>query len=329
MSEYSAAWERELRALGADVEVIVKDWKSGPIRDPLGARDALRNRHPDIVFAHTWVGWGPALSFQKKIPYVVAAHGAEILGPARSPYYRFLLRQSMKGANRVFAVSRFTADHVAALGLSRERIAVIGNGVDPDRFSRSEMNGETLLTVGGLVERKGHDTVIEAIALLKNTRPQLKYVIAGGWSLNLSRELYLRELVAARGVDDRVTFTGFVDDDRLPDVYRSADLFIMTGREVTEKGWVEGFGISYLEAAAAGLPIVATNVGGVTDAVRDNAIFVPPDNPRATAEAIEKLLDDPALRDKMSRAGLLWARENTWRSKAEEGFKIMETILGR
>lgn len=329
MSEYSAAWARELRALGCDVEVRVRDWKPGPLRDPWGAYRALAETKADIVMAHTWIGWGPALCYQKKRPYVLSAHGAEIVGPAQSRYYRFLLRQSCKGANRVFAVSSYTAGHVAALGVSRERISVIGNGVDVERFTphSSRKSSNVILTVGSLVARKGHEIVIEAMALLREKRPQLRYVIAGGWTLNSSSEKFLRELVIQRKLSDRVNFLGFVKPSDLPELYRKADLFVMTGREVKEKGWVEGFGISYLEAAASGLPIIATDTGGVREAVTsENALIVPTDDPRATADAIINLLDDVERRSRMSRAGIEWAHANTWRIKAEEGLEIMKQI---
>lgn len=331
MSEYSAAWEHGLREGGCDVRVIVRDWKSGLLRDPVNALRVLRNERADIFMAHTWIGWGPALAYLKGKRHtrvVLSAHGAEIVGPKSRPWYRFLMRQSFKSADRVFAVSSFTADHVAELGLSRERIAIIGNGVDTTRFTPPPSNEETILTVGGLVDRKGHDIVIDAMARLKDRRPKLKYIIAGGWSLNSSREHYLRQKVRDLGLDDRITFTGFVAQEDLPALYRKARIFVMTGREVKEKGWVEGFGISYLEAAASGLPIIATATGGVPDATTaENTIYVPEENPAATAEAIINLLDDTSRWDKMSRASLAWANENTWDRRVKEGLEIFERIM--
>jgi phosphatidylinositol alpha-1,6-mannosyltransferase len=363
MAEYASAWAAGLAALGVEVRVVAKRrgeaesaqssavpsrdvmWRDGPLRTSIAAyqilAEEIRRERPDLVFAVTWIGWGPALAVLKGrlgVRYVVAAHGAEILGPQRSPWHSFLMRQALRGADRVFAVSRFTADHVTRIGLSKERIEVIPNGVDPRRFTpgprdpelarRFGLHGrEVILTVGGLVDRKGHDTVIRAMALLKDRRPNLRYLVAGGWSLASSREPFLRALVAELGIEERVVFTGFVRDEDLPAIYRLGDLFVMTGREIVERGWVEGFGISYLEAAASGLPIVATRAGGVEDAVtEENAVFVPPDDPAATAAAIEKLLDDSGRRNRMSESGLVWAAGNTWSRRVEEGYDLMKRI---
>ncbi|MEK8023107.1 MAG: glycosyltransferase family 4 protein [Candidatus Hydrogenedentota bacterium] len=364
MAEYSAAWAAELDRAGCDVDVLARDhsapsagrkarvdamrcsWNPGPLRDPWNAlaclKRAEKNSRPDIVMAHTWIGWGPALAWLKGrtgIPYVLSAHGAEILGPRSSAYYAGLMTQSFRGADAVFAVSSFTKNHVAALGLSKERIDVIGNGVDVSRFSpgpgsdglrkKFGLEGKrVLLTVGGLVERKGHDTVIDALSRLRDSYPDLMYLIAGGWAMNSSREGYLKEIVARRGLQERVVFTGFVADEELPEIYRLADIFVMTGREIAEKGWVEGFGISYLEAAAAGLPVVASDTGGVSEAVcGSNAIMVPSDDAVATAAALSKLLDDSALRSTMSLASRAWAGECTWTKRVSAGRAVMERII--
>lgn len=364
MAEYAAAWAEGLAALGVELRVVAKRsgaaqggrepaiparevaWPNGPFRAPIAAyralADEIRRERPDLVFAVTWIGWGPALALLKGragLRYVVAAHGAEILGPARSPWHRFLMRQALRGADRVFAVSRFTAGQVARIGLSPERVEVIPNGVDLRRFApgprpaellrRYGLEGrEVILTVGGLVDRKGHDTVIRALAILKDRRPNLRYLVAGGWSLASSREPFLRALVRELGLEERIVFTGFVPDEELAALYRLGDLFIMTGREIAERGWVEGFGISYLEAAASGLPIIATRSGGVEDAVTgENAVFVPPDDPAATALAIEKLLDDCGGRNRMSRAGLAWAAENTWSRRIARGLEEMTRVI--
>jgi phosphatidylinositol alpha-1,6-mannosyltransferase len=363
MAEYSEAWARGFSAAGAAVTVLARSggqaegrkpaikakllsWRDGPIRSPWAAARALSRAcgevRPNIVMAHTWIGWGPALAWLKGrtgIRYVLSAHGAEVLGPAQSIWYRFLMTQAFRGADRIFAVSGFTADVVASLGVARERIAVIGNGVDLDRYQPAPRNEELMrrygladheiiVTVGALVERKGQDIVLEAVARLKERRPRLRYVIAGGWALNSSSEERLRAQAARLGIEDRVIFTGFVADRELPDHYRLGDLFVMTGREVKEKGWVEGFGISYLEAAACGVPIIATPTGGVCDAVTDeNALMVPAEDATATADAISKLMDDPARRAKMSVAGRDWAEKNAWSLKVKAGLEIMERIL--
>ncbi|PIU48154.1 MAG: hypothetical protein COS94_03710 [Candidatus Hydrogenedentes bacterium CG07_land_8_20_14_0_80_42_17] len=363
MAVYSDAWCRELAGLGAKIRVVARDighrpegkspiiaakyfeWKAGLLNDPINAykilRAEIKDFKPDIVMAHTWIGWGPALAILKSrcgVRYVLSAHGAEIIGPKNSPWYRFLMKQSFKAADKIFPVSNFTAQHIKELGISSERIEVITNGVDLNRYYSSKKNQtlierfglsncKVLVTVGGLVDRKGHDVVISALAILKKQYPDLKYLIAGGWALNSSRENYLRELVAKKNLSDQVIFSGFISDELLPDIYRLGDVFIMTGREMPDKGWVEGFGISYLEAAACGIPIIATLSGGTNEAVTNqNALIVPPDDPVATADAISILLSDEKKMKKMSESGIEWARQNSWSSKIKMSYEILKEI---
>jgi phosphatidylinositol alpha-1,6-mannosyltransferase len=102
-----------------------------------------------------------------------------------------------------------------------------------------------------------------------------------------------------------VTFAGFVPEEELPGCYAAADLFVMVSRELASRGDVEGFGIVYLEASAAGRPVVAGRSGGVEDAVEDgvSGILVDPEDPGALVEALTRLLRDPDLRRRMARAG--------------------------
>lgn len=364
MAEYSDAWTRELAAMGHDLRVIVRvgvrqaegrqpsvpatpvPWSARSYLAPFHAASALNRAYhefkPDLIMAHTWIGWAPALAWLKGrtgVRYTVAAHGAEIVGPQRSRYYRFLMTQGMRAADRIFPVSAFTAEAVASLGISRERISVIGNGVDLDRFRPGTVapelvrkyeleNRRVILTVGGLVERKGHDTVIRALDSLRNTHPDLTYLIAGGWALNTSNESHLKNLVRELALSDHVVFTGYIPDADLPAIYRLGDVFVLAGREVKSRGWVEGFGISLLEAAASGLPIVTTAAGGALDAVTaSNAIIVSEDDPGATADAIARVVDDPPLRDKMSMEGMKWTCNKTWKSRVAEAMPSIEEIL--
>lgn len=362
MAEYSAAWAHALAGNGFDVVVLAQSQESFQtaaadfpnitvrrVKWSLGSRTRffwaysslvkeVRRRKPDLILAHTWVGWGPALAYLKGrtgIPFILSAHGAEIVGPATSAYYRPLLRLSLKAADRVFPVSNYTADRTAELGIARQRIQVVCNGVDTDRFSpgtpdddliaKYGLSGKrTIVTVGGLVDRKGQDIVIRAVGRLRDRYPNLRYLVVGGWKLNSSREQYLKDLAQSEGVGDRVIFTGFVNQDILPEHYRLGEIFVMTGREVPDKGWVEGFGISYLEAAATGLPVIATLTGGTRDALSDQAsIIVPPEDPIQTADAIAKLLDDNAMRNRMGAAAREWASENSWEAQIK---RAIDTI---
>lgn len=321
MSRYSAEHVRSLTRRGHDVRVATAP-RAPFVAGLREARSTLRRAAadfaPDAVWAHAWSPWGLAASLG--LPgaprLLLTVHGAEVLNPAASRRYRPLVRFALRAADRVLAVSRFSADAALALGADPARVDVVPNAVDPARFAPGPRRGDlverwglagrrVVLTVGGLVERKGHDLVLRAVAALAPRRPDLVYLVVGGWTLAGSREADLKRLAVDLGIAGRVVFAGQVSEADLPDVYRLADVFAMPGRYVAEKGYVEGFGIAYLEAAASGVPSVAADAGGAIDAVEDGAtgIVVPPDDAAAVAAAIDRLLGDEELRRRLGEAG--------------------------
>ncbi len=246
------------------------------------------------------------------IPYTVIVHGADLLEFADSFPAGILVRAVLHRASRVIVNSRYTANIVLARGGSLGKIQVVHPMVDPALFedvaggarirARFGLEGrKVILTVGRLVERKGQDTVLRALPTLLRDEPDCHYLIVGDGPY---REP-LTDLARRLGVERKVTFAGFVPDRDLPDWYAASDLFVMISREIPERGDVEGFGIVYLEAAAAGRAVIAGDSGGVSDAVEDGAggILVPPDDPAALAETLRRVLGNRGLRREMGMAG--------------------------
>ena len=233
------------------------------------------------------------------IPYVVWAHGIEVWGLRAG-----LRAASLRYADRVVAVSRYTAGEIAALdpGLA-DRTVVVPNAV-ADRFRpgggealrrRLGLGGaRVLLTVGRLsaAERyKGIDTVLHALPRVLARAPDVRYVVAGGGD-DLPR---LRALAARLGVAHATVFAGAPPDGDLPGYYDACDLFVMPSRR-------EGFGIVFTEALACGKPVLAAAAGGAPDAVLDGRLgrLVEPGDADATAQAVLDFLSGgwpPALTD--------------------------------
>jgi phosphatidylinositol alpha-1,6-mannosyltransferase len=245
-------------------------------------------------------------------PYTLVAHGADLLEFARHPLAGRLAAMILRSADRIVANSRFTAAEVVRLGADAARVRVLHPVVDAERFNaesvaaairaRYGLAGQTvLLTVARLVRRKGHDTVLEALAEVRREFRDVHYLVVGDGPIRGELERKAERL----GIADSVTFAGFVPDEELPGCYAAADLFVMVSRERPSKGDVEGFGIVYLEASAAGRPVVAGRSGGVEDAVEDgvSGILIDPEDPGALVEALSRLLRDPDLRRRMARAG--------------------------
>jgi D-inositol-3-phosphate glycosyltransferase len=191
------------------------------------------------------------------------------------------------------------------------RVRVVPCGVDLERFSPAgpaelpagvpEETGPTmkhrLLCVARLVERKGVDTVVQALTRL----PDAVLVVAGGppaAGLDADPEaVRLRELARELGVEDRLRLVGSVGRDEMPALLRWADVVVATP-------WYEPFGMVPLEAMACGRPLVGSAVGGLLDTVLDGVtgVRVPPRDPAALAERLQVLLRNPVVRESMGRA---------------------------
>jgi glycosyltransferase involved in cell wall biosynthesis len=145
-------------------------------------------------------------------------------------------------------------------------------------------------------------------------RARVEYWIVGGQSKDRYEEKLRATAAAMPGL--AVRFLGNLPDEELSSIYDRADIFAMTS--VSHGQSIEGFGLVYLEAAAHGLPVVAHDIGGVSEAVLDGetGLLVPPDRPAQLAAAFEKLIHDPALRHRLGDAGRTWAGRNCWKQSA-------------
>ena len=279
-----------------------------------------RTKAPDVVHAHFWMSGLAALAAGRAcdVPVVQTFHA---LGTVKrrfqgaddtSPSDRLRLERDLaQHVDRIIATCTDEVAELRAMGVSPDRVRVIPCGVDTARFhpahdvaaDPSTLAGEPgreatdrrsrrsrLLLVGRMVPRKGFDTAIRAIASL----PDTDLVIAGGPTrAEVEHDPEARRLMAVAaeaGVADRVVFLGRVPHADMPDVYRSVDVVLATP-------WYEPFGITPLEAAASGRPLVGSAVGGLLDSVADGVTgrLVQPRDPRALAEAIRGLLADPVL----------------------------------
>jgi phosphatidylinositol alpha-1,6-mannosyltransferase len=223
-----------------------------------------------------------------------------------------LRRTHLRLAHAIVAVSRFGRSAlVERYGVEPGKIELINNGIDLDRFHPRPDNlalrqrygladKRILLTVGRLSERKGMDRVIEALPALLSRHSDLHYLIVGEGEYRA----HLDHLVAERRLTDHVTFAGHVCDEALLEHYAIADVFVMPHRKLAS-GDTEGFGVVFLEANASGVPVVAGIAGGAADAVQDgvNGLAVDGDDVSAIARAITSILEDPALRDRLRKAG--------------------------
>lgn len=260
---------------------------------------------------------------------LVTFHGSEIRRLCRWQYRKGLLRRLLDRTTGISVLSQFNREAlVAAFPELAERITVApgaartGLGLRPHESfpqPRTSPDGKLrILTVARIHPRKGQKAVLEAMAQLPpRVKNRLIYCLAGP----VGDPDYKREL---RTYADKheldVEFLGEVPDESLAAVYRETDIFAMTS--VTQTFSVEGFGLTYLEASACGLPIVAHKSGGVADAVLEKASgeLIDPEDRGALAEALRRLAEEPELRRRMGEAGVKWAARFSWKRTARTLF---------
>jgi glycosyltransferase involved in cell wall biosynthesis len=219
---------------------------------------------------------------------------------------RGINRYLLKGA-RVIAVSEAVAGSVRDSGvIESARISVVYNGIDVDRFARSVSRDFPALvgTVGHLAPIKGHDVFIRAAALVSARRPDVRFVVSGeDKSPQMDHRKYLESLVAELGLTASVAMPGWQDD--IPGVLSSLTLFVSAARS-------EPFGLSIVEAMAAGLPVIATASEGALEIIEDGltGVLVPVDDPESLAEAIVDLLGHPSERSRLGRNAQIAARRH-------------------
>jgi glycosyltransferase involved in cell wall biosynthesis len=241
------------------------------------------------------------------------------LSAAASASLRASERAALACARHVIATSSTTARLLAAdYDVPSERLSVVEPGTErvatPQRRVESVI---ALLAVGAVVPRKGYDVLVAALARLKHLPWRL--VIAGdcGRSVDTFRRLVAD--VAALGLSDRVRLAGTVTAEELASLYASADLFVLPSR-------FEGYGMAYAEAIAHGVPVIGTNAGAIPETVpADAGVLVPPDDVDMLAATLQRLMDNPAERERLA-AGARATAFPSWRGQAALFARALESL---
>jgi phosphatidylinositol alpha-1,6-mannosyltransferase len=269
--------------------------------------EAVAFRPHAVLSAHLVVSPAAAtIARLTRVPFAQYLHADELR--ARPRLAAFAVRQ----AGVVLAVSRYTERLAIEAGAPPTRVRLVPNGVDiPDRPRAARESEPTVLTVARLNERyKGFDVMARALPLVRARVPEVRWVIVGDGRLRP----HVEQLVQAESIAGMVELTGELADGERDAWLDRAHLFAMPSRVPASGSGGEGFGIAYLEAAAHGLPVVAGDAGGATDAVvhRQTGLLVDPTDHLAVADAVSELLLDRGHAEALGRAGAERAREFAW-----------------
>lgn len=287
----------------------------------LSVRKQILRQQYDIVHCHLFPGqlWGclGARMASLNIPLVTTEHSTWNRRRYRvfRPLDRWLYSQYSK---------------IACIGTSAERAlrvwlqpqdlptTIVPNGIDLARFTRApetaRRQGDTLTTlvcVANLRQGKGHDTLLRAVSLI----PGIKLLLAGDGALRQN----LEHLVAELRITERVQFLGTRND--VPDILGAADIYV-------QPSYWEGFGIAAVEAMAAGVPVVASDVPGLSDVVGQAGLLFEAGSVSGLKECIVRLMGDPLLREQVASRAKQRSRQFSVENTAAAYVRLYESLLG-
>lgn len=324
-SIHTVRWVNELAARGQEVHLITMHHEIGILHDgvhlhflpfdpPLGyflnvthLRKILRSIKPDLLHVHYASGYGTLGRLTDFKPYVLSVWGSDVYAvPYRSPIHRRIVVRNLKTADHVCSTSWAMREQTYKLCQEIQNISVIPFGIDVNFFCPEPCLKDTAVlrigTVKALTAKCGIDLLMHAFSKVRKmceihslelTR-KLRLLIVGDGPERGRFEALAREL----SIDRVVEFTGHVSHTEVPKYLRCLDIYAAMSRS-------ESFGVAVLEASACEIPVVVSNVGGLPEVVEDGktGCVVESENITLTAEVLLRLIEDPALRACMGKAG--------------------------
>ena len=284
----------------------------------------------DLSFSFSTVPAGAisyALRRSHGLPYLVSLQGPDVPGFEERynylyPILRPILRRIWKQAGVVTAIS-LEHQRLAHAFTPNQAIEIVHNGVDTTLFHPAPTPRETaeirIVSVGRLIERKGHHHLLRAFAELSRSGdiPLILTLVGTG-----DAEPMLHQLAQELNIADRVEFSGFVPRERMPEIYHRSDVFALASQS-------EGMSIALLEGMASGLPVVVTDTGGVQELVTEdvNGKVVPWADVPALTNALRAVIGDRAARLRMGNESLRVATKFGWESIAREYYALCQRTV--
>ncbi len=287
----------------------------------------IKKINPEIVYVEM-IGMGMPCVLAKnlcKIPYVVQCQGSDVYLPWKGK--KIISNIVLRSAGAVVVLTQDMKDTLRAT--FKGNVAVIPNGIDGENFGRAIIkdmrqelaigSGEKIIIfVGGLKPIKGVRYLIEAFAMVAQKMPNARLLLVGDGPERQN----LEAMVIKEGLKEKVHFVGKIENDAIVTYMMTGDIFVLPSLS-------EGFGIVNLESMACGLPIIATNVGGIPEIVTDgeNGFLVSPKNPAQIAEKILLLFTDDKLREKISKNNKEKVKEYDWQNIVAKLEKVYGEVL--
>lgn len=331
--------ESKQRVEGIEVERLPYMGKIANTNITTGLPGALSDGDYDIIHTHIptpWsADWSAFYSNSKKKPLVVTYHN-DIIGQGLASlvariYNSVGLNYVLKTAAKIIITQPGYLQSSSHLAKYRDKIEVIPNGVDVEKFQPKQASGNedksTIFFLSVLDEfhkYKGLDYLLEALKIVKNNVPDVKLIV-GGKGVLLDHH---QEMAASLGLKDNVEFAGFIPDEEIADYYSQANVFVLPSISSLQ----EGFGIVALEALACQTPVVTTDIVGVAQDLKQikGGIVIPPRDTHKLADAITQILSDAQMQKEMGQRGRKLVQEKyTWKGVASSMEKVYKEILAK
>lgn len=309
----------------AQVQAYVQAWQQA-------IDQAVAEFHPDVIHAnHVWVA--SYVVYRTGLPYVATCHGTDLMGFKRGPRYRDMALSAAANAYGIIAISRrVRADTVETYGLLGDKVHLIWNGFDADRFKvLPEATKEAVLAefglaradkplvsfVGKFTHFKAIDVLLQAAAIYEQALPGVQTLLAGQGEL--WEEMHaLRKELDLKGIH----FLGHQPQEKVARLYNAADVSVVPSR-------FEPFGLVAVEALACGTPVVATNEGGFPDFINGSVgALVPVDDPDGLAAAIVAEVENGTKRTKGIYASRYALDNFTWANQVAKMIELYEGAIG-
>lgn len=254
-----------------------------------------------IFFGSTAIRMLPLLRLGG-VPTVVSFHGSDVTGEIATPAFESLRREMFERCRLILCRSEQLAERVRALGCEPGKLRLMRTMIPAREWTPRDAPADDawqIVQACRLVPKKGIETALRAFAIFRRTHPAARFTIAGEGPL----EAHLRASALALGIAESVTFAGFLPQPELARLFSESHVFLHPSETVD--GDVEGVPNSLLEAMASGLPIVATRHGGIPEVIADgeSGILRAEGDVDGLGEALLRLAADPALRERIARAG--------------------------
>lgn len=281
-----------------------------------------KQHQPDITHAHYATSYGMLGALCRPKNYCISAWGTDVyLFPKTSPIHRFIFKWIIGRANYLFATSNPLANELKQY--TSKSIEVIPFGIDTQLFAPNEniqkQDVFTIGTVKGLDLIYGIDRLIDAFATFHKKHPYSQCVIYGKGPHQQQFEQQIKDL----GLTDKILLKGFVENTEVPTVLNTFDAYCALSRS-------ESFGVAVIEASACELPVIVSNIGGLTEVVRDNetGFIVDAENQNEIVGRFENLYENKELRKKMGQNGRIFVYENfEWSKNAMQQIQFYNGII--